>query len=1026
MKNLESRMKKNWKILRTQLFRVLLSFVILLNLAPLFSLPKGYLTNSYSSIDGLSHNITTTIHQDQHGFLWIGTYSGLNRFDGYEFKVFGLSEGLVYRSIRALAEDKKNDVLWIGTERGVSIYKNGKITSPQTIHKSLSEVNVRSMVVDNEGFVFIGNVDGVLVYKNGNIENISFETKSSNHTNCLFTDSKNRTWVGTKSGLFLLENYQLKKMNPFESVFENKDILSISESSQNKILVSIVGEGIYQIEPSTLEAEKFFFVKEQVHFTGNWYIHKSQRGLSFASAEHGLWIESEEGYIRYEKQKNLQEAIGLLQDMEGNIWVPTYGRGLVKFYPERVTRVDSELGLKDPTVRYIFRDSSDRLWVGGNQEITIVKNGKVDQSFASNGSVKISKVRFIVQDTKDKVWFASHGGLLYYDGKKILHQKVSKEIDQQSIYAMAIQNDKLYIALENKRGFLFEYSIAENSVKEIRIDKAIDIGIIWQILSAKDAIVLQGPNGVIKYSNEKFSSFQPIPNSKASIYEKLIYISDSQYILSTEDIVYVHIDGIEQQIYLSKIIRSAQVAGLLYENKTLWICTSRGVVRYKFDSSNLAKYLLFDERDGLSGNNSMFHAIESDSANIYIGSSKGLSIFEKNSLSFDLTLPNPIVTKFLVNKKEDSIRSLSHEENDIEIYFSGMVFSTIERIKYRYKLDGLDSGWVPWTNRNFAIYNNLPPGNYTFRVEATYNEDLKNNPHSTLQIIIEPAFYQTKFFYFISICLVLALFYSGFQVRLNQIKKQNQQLEKLVQERTVELVIEKNKSDKLLLNILPYQIATELKNNSVSEPRQYSSVTVVFTDFVGFTGISEKLSATEIVKKLDQYFMLFDTILEKYTIEKLKTIGDGYMAAGGIPTINYTHPVDCILAFLEVIRKMQDDKLLSETALDNWSIRVGINTGPLVAGVIGKKKFAYDVWGDTVNTASRLESSSMPNRINISQNTYQRIKDFFECEYRGKVSAKGKGDIDMFFVKSIHADLSIDGKGIEPNEKFYEKYSLLR
>ncbi len=233
---------------------------------------------------------------------------------------------------------------------------------------------------------------------------------------------------------------------------------------------------------------------------------------------------------------------------------------------------------------------------------------------------------------------------------------------------------------------------------------------------------------------------------------------------------------------------------------------------------------------------------------------------------------------------------------------------------------------------------------------------------------------------------------------------------------------EKEKSDKLLLNILPSDIAEELKTNGRSQVRNYDMASVLFTDFKGFTSIASVTDPADIVKDLDTCFAAFDRIIEQFGLEKIKTIGDAYMCVGGIPTDNKTNAIDAVLAALairEFMTEFRTEKVMrGEQA---WELRLGINTGPLIAGVIGTKKFAYDVWGDTVNTASRMESNGVVNEISISQKTFDLINDFFVCEYHGKIQAKGKGEIDMYLVKSILPDLSEDYEGAKPNQRFHDK-----
>ena len=221
-------------------------------------------------------------------------------------------------------------------------------------------------------------------------------------------------------------------------------------------------------------------------------------------------------------------------------------------------------------------------------------------------------------------------------------------------------------------------------------------------------------------------------------------------------------------------------------------------------------------------------------------------------------------------------------------------------------------------------------------------------------------------------------------------------------EKNIIIEQERKRSDDLLLNILPESTAHELKTSGSAKARKYEFVSVLFTDFKNFTQIAEKLSAEELVAELDACFKGFDEITEKYNIEKIKTIGDAYMCAGGIPDANNTHPADTVQAGLEMIEFLKSyQKPKIEKGLPYFEVRIGIHTGPVVAGVVGSRKFAYDIWGDTVNLAARMESSGAPGKVNISETTYQAVKEQFNCSHRGMIEAKNKGEIDMYFVDGL-------------------------
>lgn len=216
---------------------------------------------------------------------------------------------------------------------------------------------------------------------------------------------------------------------------------------------------------------------------------------------------------------------------------------------------------------------------------------------------------------------------------------------------------------------------------------------------------------------------------------------------------------------------------------------------------------------------------------------------------------------------------------------------------------------------------------------------------------------------------------------------------------------ERNLSEKLLLNILPEQTAQELKEDGKVVAKKFDSVSVMFTDFKGFTKHSEGLSPEELVKTVDFYYSKFDSIIKSYGLEKIKTIGDAYMAAGGLPYPSEDHAKQLVLAAIDIAEFVQNARQNNPNDEQRFEVRIGINTGPVVAGVVGTNKFAYDIWGDTVNIASRMESTSEPGKVNISDNTFTLIREEFNCTYRGEIETKNRGKMKMYFVDGLKTQI---------------------
>lgn len=506
------------------------------------------------------------------------------------------------------------------------------------------------------------------------------------------------------------------------------------------------------------------------------------------------------------------------------------------------------------------------------------------------------------------------------------------------------------------------------------------------------------------------------------------------------------------------------VYGILQDRKShLWLSTNKGLSKFDPDTEGVVN---FTEKDGLMSDEfntgAFFKAYNGE---LYFGGIFGFNHFFAEALKETRTDLKIFITDLRVSGRSvhpdtdpkilklpfsltDKI-VLSYADKNIFFRFATSELADAELIEYRFILEGSDDDYTYIGHDNFINFTTLTPGDYTLKIfaKSTYGEWSETPLVVKIQVV--PPFWVTWWFRLVSITIVLITFISVYRYRVEQQRRQMVRLEMKIMERTQEirtqnkriaeqnkeielqkreveaksllLKEEKEKVEKLLHNILPEDTVRELSELGTTRARAFKQVSVMFTDFSGFTKSAEKIEPIDLIDRLDMFFSRFDEIIEKWNLEKIKTVGDAYLCAGGMPIRSRENPVKTVLAGLEIQQFMRKQSEEDEIAgIKPWTLRIGINTGEVVAGVIGKKRYAYDIWGSTVNLAQRMEVNCKPGAVNISEATYELIEPYFICTPRGKVMAKNSGLVNMYFVERIKPELSEDEAGIVPNEKFWE------
>ena len=456
------------------------------------------------------------------------------------------------------------------------------------------------------------------------------------------------------------------------------------------------------------------------------------------------------------------------------------------------------------------------------------------------------------------------------------------------------------------------------------------------------------------------------------------------------------------------------INGLLPEgDSAVWVSTDNGLSRLDLRSETFSNY--FDS-DGLSKNefNRISFHLAKD-GRMYFGGINGVNAFYPNAhygRRKDKQSSQLLLTEFDRFDGEKNYQQfwglsstkpieLSYKDQMFTFHFSLADYKDPSNHLYSYKLDGYDKDWTERSPINLARYFNIPPGKYQFQVRASRGTGNWASSELRIPITIKKAFYKTRLFQMLTLGFVSLLIYGIMRYRLHLVEKHEEELEELVRQRTLELETEKRKSDDLLLNILPAETAEELKQNGSAKARRFDNVTVMFSDFKAFSIIAKDMEPEELVAEIDHCFRAFDKIMDDFKLEKIKTVGDAYLCCGGFSSDD---DADEAVRVIQAALKIQE--FLTDTAHKRqasgrpcFQARIGVHTGPVVGGIVGIKKFAYDIWGDTVNISERLQSNGEVGKVNISKSTYELVKDRFGCTYRGKVSAKNQGEVDMYFIE---------------------------
>jgi ligand-binding sensor domain-containing protein/class 3 adenylate cyclase/predicted metal-dependent HD superfamily phosphohydrolase len=1010
------------------------------------------------------------------GKLWFGTTNGLTMFDPSRevFTTF-FNKSKIPLHVESIAIDPAGN-FWIGTAGDGCLFFNTftKIFTPYS--SLLPTKKIQSLLCTKAGELFINTEDkGLFTVKKQEkkAQEITIKSKSNNPVivqRIIQVDAANILF-GTNQGVF---EYNLSTGNTqpkFENLEKEYGYMGVSDiylSPTKEWFISTSNKGLFTVYPNgkIYNSTQDVFQKNGLLFNDINTLFCDKSGTIWVGTDRGIssFDPKNQGFLGIGPSGNLQRGIPT-----PNVWSFAEDKAGINCFIGTDVGV-SKLNKRTGKFEQYYRDNSQSI-TGESSERAVLSI-----HFLKENQLLVGCVDGLYQLTIENTTKYTYKRLDYLspaESKK--HVRIYSMLHwKEEQYFIGTKSGVVLVDLKTQKATPFEHSsvhkkhtITAGACRYIYKDKQKNI---WFSTGAGQLSKLVTPSaGEIKII--------PFHQAKALVKFTKEYINCMTQTTSTDywfgtfgaGLFHWNSKTNAVSVYTTKhgLPNNVVYSVLEDKNKKLWLSTNKGLCRFDPATKTTFNYT---EKDGLMSNEfNLGASLLSVSGEFYFGGIYGFNYFKPENLQLYTPTVEVAITKFKLDKdwihpsdKESPILrpiaqtayiELNYKQRNFTVYFQPSNLSNPELVNYKYILVGADEGEITIGNTNELRFSSLSPGEYTLKIFARIARGNWSEKPAVLTIHIHPPFWGTWWFWILT-TLILGVVIWFFirkrieyerrgQVRLEmkivertkeiraqneKINKQRSQLEneknKVIEQQRL-LQIEKDKTEKLLRNVIPESTAEELKKTGSVSARAYKKVSILFTDFVGFTKIAERMNPTDLVRQLDVFFRKFDEIIVANNLEKIKTIGDAYMCAGGVPVRNTTNPIDTCLAAIQIQNYMRKHKEEARSQnREHWELRLGINTGEVTAGVIGSERLAFDVWGATVNHAQRMEMLGEPGKVTITGSTHKLIEPYFECVFRGKAQTKSRGILDMYTVERIKPELSLHGEGVYPNERFHQIVNL--
>lgn len=1001
---------------------ILTAFTPCFALGPVKELPvdqsflDDFVSKSWTTEDGLPGMTITDMVQDEKGYIYIGTYDGIVRFDGVEFTVYSraVDEKYDFATAHVLFKDSKGNI-WIGhNDEGITCMGPNGYLKKYTVDDGLVNNKVNGITEDLNHNIWIGTAVGpCYLTPEGKVMLPELDAGIDEKITVgdMFCDTAGRVWISTGMDLYVYEENLLRRFPGF-SKLDTQDVYSVRQDRSGALWFAV--------------------------------------GPCYAVCIKGG---EETVYDVSHPHKKPSSVSMIMQDSSGNYWVAC-DAGVTVIHNGSYTYYDTQNGLPDDGVTLVLEDDEGNIWLGLNRGgLGKLSRGKFLTVPTESG------INSICEDTyRNLVWLGSDNGLLCYRNNQFVDHKLYELTKGLRIRHVGLTSDNELLVstfstdiaqiVMKPNGEIKTWSV-EDGIAGNRCRVSIKTSWGDYYVGTAQGLTVIHRDGSLDTISKKLSM--------ENTYIMWLYedVSGQIWVGTNGGGVYVLKDEEIQRHYTSEDGLAGNVIFKIYaQDDRIFICTGTGLSILNLEAGSFSNFNSFN---GL-GTDSVFQSMTDNTGTVWITTNKGILSVKMNELQEVMEGKRRVlavhnygksdglntggVTSTSLSLKDsqgrlwftlvdgfaiyDPIKSGSNQrlprieiqeytiDNDryeyygepitvpagakrLSIKYTGLTSTSPERVQFSYMMEGFESEYSDWATTRVISYTNMKPGSYKFTVMAMNNDGLESLPSDPVLITKLPYIWQRAWFW-VAMILSLALgVFALVRYKLYQMARYQRQLEKKVDERTHELKLANEKAENLLLNILPQDIAAELTEHpDRTIARKHTNATVLFTDIVEFTKMSSVMTPEKIITMLNRLFTKFDERAKKEGVEKIKTIGDAYMAATGLTEASEGDGVEKMVRFAQGL--LEDVRSFNENWELGLQIRIGINTGDLVAGVIGKTKFIYDIWGDTVNVASRMESTGEPMKIHVSESTYEKTRDRFSYSGPVSVSVKGKGEMKSYFL----------------------------